>query len=232
MSGVCHFVLIPSPFLGPAVWEPVADRLRRPGQPVTVLDCAAAKSPADILETLQQQMPAGDDLVLVPHSNAGLYVASLGAERPVRGVVFVDAGLPSDAPTTPTAPAELRQALAAMAGEDSVLPPWTSWWAADEVAQLFPDPATRTAVERQQPRLPLSYLDSQVPTPVQWRTMPAAYLAFGDTYAPERATAEQRAWPVETLPGRHLHQLVDPGAVTEAILRLRRRLPRIAASAD
>jgi hypothetical protein len=59
-----------------------------------------------------------------------------------------------------------------------------------------------------------------VPSPPGWETLPTAYLAFGDTYAEERSTAERRHWPVRTLPGEHLHLLVDPEAVTDALLEL------------
>ena len=46
-----------------------------------------------------------------------------------------------------------------------------------------------------------------------WDDRPAAYLAFGDTYATERAAAAERGWPTRTMPGRHLHMLVAPAAV-------------------
>ncbi len=90
----------------------------------------------------------------------------------------------------------------------------------EDLDDLFPDPRPRAAVEREQRRLPLSYFAADVPTPAGWERLPAAYLAFGDTYADERAEAVRRGWPTETLPGGHLHQLVDPAGVAEAVLRL------------
>jgi hypothetical protein len=65
--------------------------------------------------------------------------------------------------------------------------------------------------------LPLSYFQACLPVPSGWERMPCAYLAFGDTYAVEREDAVRRGWPVRTLDGRHLHMLVDPDAVAEAI---------------
>jgi hypothetical protein len=159
-------------------------------------------------------------VVLVPHSNAGLYVAALAAERDVTAVVFVDAGLPSGGPSTPTAPDAVRALLADLVEDDGLLPVWTRWWPAEEVDALLPDAAARAAVEAEQARLPLEYFDSAVPTPPGWEALPAAYLAFGDTYSGELLQAERRGWPVERMSGDHLHMLVDPDGVAEALLRL------------
>jgi hypothetical protein len=104
-------------------------------------------------------------------------------------------------------------------GREVLVPP-----AVGEVAPLFPDAATRAAVEAEQPRLPLSYFDAAVPSPSGWQDLPAAYLAFGDTYAAERDVARARGWPVTTLPGEHLHLLCAPDAVTDALLGLVGRL--------
>ena len=216
-----RLVLLPSPLLGPAVWRPVAERLAADGHPVSVPRLpGVVESPADVVGGLLAQLPADEPLVLVPHSNAGLYVAALAAARTVEAVVFVDAGLPSPAPRTPAAPGSLREHLATLADREGLLPPWTEWWPAASLDDLFPDAGSRAAVEREQRRLPLSYFAADVPTPAGWERLPAAYLAFGDTYAEERAEAVDRGWPTEILPGRHLHQLVDPASVAEAVLRL------------
>ena len=214
-------VLLPSPLLGPASWAPVADELARRGHRVHVPRVTpAVASPADVLAGFLAGVPDESELVLVPHSNAGLYVAALAVEREVSDVVFVDALPPSDEPSTPTAAGGFRDAIGGLADADGVLPPWTSWWPEADTVGLFPDAGTRAAVEREQPRLPLGYFDERVPSPPAWRSVPAAYLAFGDAYDAERATATARGWPVETLPGRHLHQLVDPLGVADGVLRL------------
>lgn len=216
-----QLVLLPSPLLGPASWAPVAEELARRGHPVGVPRLSPqVATPTDVLAGYLAGVPDEPDLVLVPHSNAGLYVAALAVERNLSGVVFVDALPPSDEASTPTAAGGFRDAIGELADTDGVLPPWTSWWPESETAALFPDAATRAAVEREQPRLPLRYFDERVPSPPAWCSVPAAYLAFGDTYAAERATAAARGWPAETLPGRHLHQLVDPVGVADAVLRL------------
>lgn len=60
--------------------------------------------------------------------------------------------------------------LADKADSDGLLPPWTSWWDEANLAGLFPDPEVRARVEREQPRLPLSYFSAQLPVPFGWDT--------------------------------------------------------------
>ena len=217
---LAHLVLLASPLLGPAEWAPVASLLRDRGRLVTVAPSPrAVRTPQEVLDAWLGGLPDGE-LVLVPHSNAGLYVAALAAVVDVEAVVYVDAGLPSPAPTTPTCPAWLRDRLAGLVGDDGLLPPWTEWWPEEDMARQLADPASRRAVEREQRRLPLCYFEALVPSPAGWETLRSAYLSFGDTYEEERTQGERRGWPVVTLPGGHLHMQVDPVAVADAVLRL------------
>lgn len=105
-----------------------------------------------------------------------------------------------------------------------MLPPWTQWW--DNMAGLFPDGATREALEGEQQRLLLSYFTSRVPVPRGWRERAAAFVAFGDTYAEERDLATRSGWSTRTLAGRHLHQLHDPAGVGRAIVDLAEHVRR------
>jgi hypothetical protein len=213
--------LLASPLLGPSVWTPAAEALRRRGRDVLVPTAYPAPTgPEDVLAHLLREIPAGTATVLVPHSNAGLYAGALSAAREVTGVVFVDAGLPSDGPTTPTAPRPFRDFLETLAEPDGRLPGWTRWWPEPDVVALFPDAAARAAVEAEQARVPLTYFDAGVPSPAGWRALPAGYLSFGDAYAAERDEAQRRGWPVERLDGEHLHMLVDPEGVADALVRL------------
>jgi hypothetical protein len=219
--------LLPSPLLGPACWRPVSDVLSDRGFTVTAIASGRApRTGADVLAAYLAAIPADRDVVLVPHSNAGLFVPSLAAQRRVAGYVFVDAGLPLDgADRVPMIPASFYSMLAGQADEAGLLPPWTQWWDEDSVSELFPDAGTREAVEREQSRLPLSYFAESVAVPSGWAARPGAYLAFGDTYAAERAAAASRGWAVRTLPGEHLHMLVDPAEVAAAISDLIASLP-------
>jgi len=215
--------LLPSPLLGPSCWRPVADVLSDRGWAVAVvpLPSRAPRCAADALGAYLAAIPSDRDAVLIPHSNAGLFVPSLAARRRVAGYVFADAGLPSDAGSSvPMTPAEFYEMLAGKADDAGLLPPWTRWWDGEDLSGLFPDARTRETVEREQQRLPLSYFEDSVPVPADWPAQPGAYLAFGDTYAAERAAAAERGWPVATLPGEHLHMLADPDGVATAITEL------------
>lgn len=223
--------LLPSPLLGPACWRPVSDVLSDRG--FTVAEGWPALGPApgtgaDALAAYLAAIPPDRDVVLVPHSNAGLFVPSLAAARRVLGYIFVDAGLPLDGgDRVPMIPPEFYEMLAGKADGSGLAPLWTQWWDEDSVSALFPDAGTRAAVEREQSRLPLSYFTETVAVPLGWAERPGAYLAFGDTYAAERAAAIARGWPVATLPGEHLHMLVDPVEVAGAITDLIACLPGV-----
>ncbi len=215
------FVLIPSPLLGPATWLPVAACLEQEGYDAVVAEVPAVTwRPAEVLAVLVGIVERIRGAVLVPHSNAGLYAPALADKVGVETIVFVDAALPTAAPT-PLAPPAFLDHLRGLADADGVLPPWTRWWG--DVDHLFPDEGTRHAVEAEQRRLPLGYFTSTLPVPAGWERRRCAYLAFGNTYATELASAIEGGWPTEVLDGEHLHQLVDPSEVATALVRLSRR---------
>jgi hypothetical protein len=224
-------VLLPSPLLPALVWHPVAWRLASAGW--SVAEVAAADALESQLRTAEQvrarfldAIPTDRDAILIPHSNAGLYVPGLVAERRVAGYVFVDAGLPPAAGQVPLAPEEFADFLAAKADRDGMLPPWTQWWDED-LSGLFPSEEVRERVERGQPSMPLSYFAGSLAVPPGWDDRPGAYLGFGSTYAAERAAAAARGWPTAVLDGQHLHQLVDPDRVAAEIQALLAQWPAL-----
>jgi Alpha/beta hydrolase family len=167
------------------------------------------------------QLPQGQPVWLVAHSNAGLFVPVIvqAARRPVAGCLFVDARLPLRTGPTPAASPERLSVLRAMVSGGR-LPQWTTWWDEDDVALLFPDPQTRLTVSAEQPRLPLSYYEQQIPVPNGWDNRPCGYLLFGPPYDRMAQEARERGWDVDEVPGRHLHQLVDPDTVTARIVAM------------
>jgi pimeloyl-ACP methyl ester carboxylesterase len=214
------FVLIPSPLLGPATWESTADALERRGRRTAVPSLqgvAASAEPYWPVGVDAVVRSAGDGpVVLVPHSNAGLFVPAVVDELGdrVQGVVFVDAALPGTGAVAP------RDFLATLADSDGRLPPWTSWWGDADVATLFPNAEVRARVEAEQPRLPLAYYDNLPPTKDGWDRSPCAYLWFGEPYDVTAETASARGWTTRHLPGNHLQMLADPDAVADAVLDL------------
>lgn len=220
------FLLIPSPLLGPATWRPVEGWLRGQGHHAQAVDFGARpRTPAGVLDAVVAA--AGNQtVVLVPHSNAGLYAPHLASLVDVETTVFVDAALPGPEAgegATQLAPPAFMDFLRGLADDQGVLPPWTEWWV--DVGDLFPDTSVRQAVEREQPRLPLTYFASRIPVPDGWTERPAAYLAFGETYADERERAARLGWATRTIAGSHLHALRDPAAVGTSILDLSRSAP-------
>jgi hypothetical protein len=187
------------------------------------MTCAATapvRTGQDALAAFLAALPTEQDLVLVPHSNAGAYVPELVMQRRVVASVFVDAVLPPGHGSVPLAPPAFLDLLRAKANDDGLLPVWTRWWDDADVAPLFPDAQTRARVEREQQQLPLSYFEGALPVPQGWDQRCGAYLAFGETYATERDDAVRRRWPVTTLPGTHLHLLTDPDEVAIELLAL------------
>jgi hypothetical protein len=115
------------------------------------------------------------------------------------------------------APSALYEFLKTRVDGAGMLPPWTRWWGEADIAALFPDAQVRADVESEQPRVALAYFDSRVEVPSDWTGIPAAYVAFGDTYADEITRAQRSGWPVTTLAGLHLHMLAEPVSVATAI---------------
>ena len=213
-------LLIPSPLLGPATWKPTARVLERHGRRPRVpsLQCVSCGSPpywpAGVDAIVRSA--GGEPVVLVPHSNSGLYIPAVidALADQVRGVVFVDAALPGAGYYAQ------RDFLNTLAGADGLLPPWTSWWKNSDVAELFPDPEVQARVEAEQARMPLAYYDHLPPAPDDWDRLPCSYIWFAEPYdtAAERASAHN--WPTRHVPGNHLHMLIDPDAVAAAVLEM------------
>ena len=220
------FVFVHSLLLGPLSWAPVADRLAASGASTAVpslLAVADADPPfwprvAGTVSDAIARLPPGQPVFVVAHSNAGMLVPVVvqAARRPVAGCLFVDASLPSRAGPSAAAPPERLSFLRTTAIEGR-LPQWTTWWDESDVAPMFPDAQTRSAVSAEQPRLPLSYYEQRIPAPAGWDDRPCGYLLFGPPYDRMADDARERGWDVDQLPGRHLHQLVDPDGVCARI---------------
>jgi hypothetical protein len=225
-------VLLHSPLVGPATWAPVAAELVRAGRPAVVPDLRGVATAAEpwwpeALSAVARAVDAGagSELVLVPHSNAGLLTPAVAAHlrslgHRVGACVFVDAAMPAggDVPLGAPGLVPLLEGLAV----DGVLPPWTQWWEPAEVDALLP-PVYREAVASEQPRLPLAYFRQRVPVPEGWEPERCAYLRLSDAYLDDAAEAAGQGWRTEHLPAGHLHMLVDPRAVAAALVRLSAR---------
>jgi hypothetical protein len=184
-------------------------------------------------EVIQRAVDAvGNDprpVVIVPHSNAGLFVPlvvdRLG--RRAAACVFVDASLPPAEGECAVVPAEFLPFLRAKA-VDGILPRWSDWWEEEEIASLYPDQETRSALTAEEPHLPLAFYEQTIPVPGGWDGGPCAYLWFGPPYDETAEQAGQRGWIVERLGGAHLHMVIDPAAVADRVGRLVERCLAVA----
>lgn len=225
-------MLVHSLLLGPSTWAPVAARLASSGCTTVVpslVDVTYAGVPpfwpyvVDRVGDAVSSVPPGVPVVVVAHSNAGLYVPVIvdALRRPVAGCLFVEASLPSRTGPTAAASPQRLDYLRALAA-DGRLPRWTDWWDEQDVAMLFPDPRSRATVSDEQPRLPLSYYEQRIPVPDGWDDRPCGYLLFGTAYDHVAQEARTRDWDVDQVPGHHLHQLVDPDTVAARIAAMTR----------
>jgi pimeloyl-ACP methyl ester carboxylesterase len=224
------FVLIHSPLVGPATWEPVRVELRRRGvqaaAPV-LRDEPGSDVPfwrqhvASVVATLRGA-PVGQPLVLVGHSGAGALLPVLGEAlgRPVAASVFVDAGIHTDG----------LSRLEMMVAEDASFagqlrthleaggryPEWTD----KQLQEAIPDDERRTAVLAEMRPRGLDFFSEPIPVPDGWPDAPAAYLQFSPAYDVPAAKAREMGWPVRAIEGGHFLMLIDPDTVAEAILAL------------
>lgn len=220
-------LLLHSPAVSPATWQPVAERLGCDGWDarvpslIGICDGAPPYWPRVVERVAAAVEDGAGPVVIVPHSNAGLFVPQVVTRLGERAAacVFVDASLPPAQGECPVIPAQFLPFLRQKA-VNGVLPCWSDWWEEDEVAQLYPDQETRTKLAAEEPRLPLAYYEQTIPVASGWDGRPCAYLWFGPPYDQPAEEAGERGWAVAHLRGGHLHMVVNPGAVADRISRL------------
>jgi hypothetical protein len=225
------FVLVHSPSVGPSTWAPVAAALERRGRQAVVPDLTRVTQAGPpywqrIVDAVRAATPGDGPVVLAAHSNAGLFVPVIkeGLGDRVVACVFADAHLPPGQGLIRAGQDAVLPFLRELAGEDGVLPRWTDWWSEEDVAPMFPpDPAVRERVVAEQPRLPLAFYTDPVPVPKGWDAVRCSFLWFGPPYDTVAEEARRRGWPVTRVPGLHLHTVVEPEAVAQAVLTLSRK---------
>ena len=173
---------------------------------------------------------AGTDLasalVLVAHSNAGVFLPVIehGLARLVAWSIFADATVPAARGYTPTAWGEeflpFLLCLACLGWPSAPVDRMVGRAGCGPHVLKSQARQVREVITAEQPRLPLAYYQELVPAPAGWDDHPCAYLLFSPAYQDQARWARQRGWPVRSLPGEHLHQIVDPYGVAHALLDL------------
>ena len=222
------FLLVHSPLVGPSTWLPVARELERRGHRSlvpTLTGVADAPPPLwryCVASVRDNVGTSSDPIVLVGHSGAGLLLPAIAAACNVitRRLIFVDSALPERTGETPVVPDAFLAQIVALAVKDR-LPPWSSWWGDGAMRQLVPAATQRNRLTADMPSLPLAYARERIPSPPGWERVPCSYLLLSEAYSGAAAAARLRGWRVEAIAGaQHLHMVVAPEAVTEALLRL------------
>jgi hypothetical protein len=226
-------VLIHSPFVGQLTWQPTARKLVDRGHIVVtpVLNVGDPGPPywfhyANCVAAAVRGVPEPEPLVLVAHSAAGLLVPASRAamaNRTVRGYVFVDATLPRDGASLveliPRGVGITMDRLQAQA-EGGLLPPWGTGWPDEFWRQLIPDLALRERFVQELRPAPLALYGERPPLVAGWPDAPCSYLRFSALYADAEGQARRAGWPTRQVSGGHLHMLVEPAAVADALIEL------------
>lgn len=223
-------VLVHSPLVGPGTWGPVAAELGRRGRLVAVPVLGPDVLPdwrpwVDEVCRVVRAMPGR--VIVAGHSGGGILLPLVATEAKddVGCLLFVDSDVPRRDGETPVVPAGFREFLAGLAGPDGMLPPWPEWWDDDVMRDLIPDDRRRAMIAAEAPAMPLAYFDERIPSPAGWDQVPCGYLQLSEAYVGPSAEARDRGWRVESI-GRaqHMHAVVAPGEVAEAMVRLAGRL--------
>lgn len=226
------FALIHSPLCGPATWQPVAKQLQSQGHQVFVprlIDDEQQQTPlwqqqAQSIADALQEMPADKPIIWVAHSGAGLRLPAYrsGVMQPAAAYIFVDAGIPYDAPTQGMSQLEFiaRQDSGFAEGLQKTLmqgrrfPDWTDEDLRDEI----PDAIWRAKMMAELRPRGLRYFEELLPVFAGWPDAPCGFLHFSAGYNAEADYALSQRWAYHKIDASHFHMLVDPVATTQAIV--------------
>ena len=103
---------------------------------------------------------------------------------------------------------------------DGYLAPWGRDWPAGDWERLIPDPRLRKRFRDELEPTPIVLFDERMPAFPGWPDAGCAYLLFSRFYVATAGEAADRGWLVRELVGQHLHMLVEPEAVADALLGL------------
>ncbi len=220
-----RFVLVHSPLVGPITWALVSNELRRHGHGSLVPELASpTETPfwpqhVDSVVGVLADLPAADPVVLVGHSGAGPLLPAIGraAGRPVAAYIFVDAGLPTGGASRMST-GGFADYLRDLYARDERFPNWRD----PDLRDTVPDLALRARLIAELRPQPLAFWEERLSVVGNWPDAPGAYLQFTPAYDADAQQALRLGWPYRHIAGNHFHMLVDPTAVTDALLDLAR----------
>lgn len=222
------FVFVHSPLVGPLTWSLVAEELRRRGidtvvpalQDVESNDVPAWRQHVASVTGALASLLEDRAFVLVGHSGAGplLPAISQSCGHHAGAYIFVDAALPLGGRNRlddmeaddPEFAAQLRRHLTT----GGRFPEWN----AEDLREAIPDDRLRQRmVDELHPR-PFAFFQEPIPGFAHGPDAPCAYLQFSAPYARAAWRARHAGWAYRAIDAGHFHMLVDPAAVTNALL--------------
>jgi hypothetical protein len=229
-------VLLHSPLLIATAWGDWPTELERAGLAALAVDVSEDLAPpyaAAYIASAAKQITAATDvrqpLVLVGHSGAGPLLPQIAAacragRRPVRGYVFLDAGLPRPAASRldlmESEDAEFAAALREHLTAGGRFPDWT----ADDLAGAVPDRSARKMIIGTMRPRDLDFFTEPIPGPADWPDAPCGYLQTSSAYDKPARQAAHRGWPVANLDAGHFAPLAAPAELASTIRQLLERM--------
>ena len=228
-----QLVLVHSPLVGPAFWQPVAEALcnrgvRAHAPRLPSLEYSYAPYWLAHAAGIASTLPEDAELVLVGHGAAGLLLPAIGrlqrnrrASARIAGYLFVDCDLPRDGASRldlwddQAAAQRLRERVGA-----GMLPRWRE----DDLRALLPDAAQRAAFVAALPGVPMHMYDEPVMVPDDWPEARCGYLGLSDQYRGAQARAHALGWPRRQLALHHLAPLTHVDAIAGALVELCREI--------
>ncbi len=187
-------------------------------------------------EAVAATIPPGTEtrIVVVGHSASCPrlpLVASILIERgfDVAGIILVNGRFPADGRAPVEEDEPLAEMLDGLVRPNSYLPPWYRWWGS-LVIDMLPDEAARKRIFSQAHCVPRVLFDEPIPAPALPATIGQGYLTMGEMYRPSHDRAVAEGWCVAEIAGEHLHMVVAPANVADALCRLVDQFAAAAAS--
>jgi Alpha/beta hydrolase family len=224
----CLIILVHSPLVSPFTWSKVAERLRQQKVDVLVPDLTMNdvkglpywKQCADAVKQALAQVSPERRVVLVAHSGAGPLLPAIchTIAQPVAACLFVDASLPHPNQSTLdelaiNAP-ELAQELYPHLVAGGSYPNWS----AKDLSDTIPDSLVLERLLAELHPQRLRFFEEKMPQIIIPPDTPCGYILLSDAYRVQLEQAQKAGWPCRVFHAGHFHMLVDPLAVTAAII--------------
>ena len=224
-----HLVLLHSPLVGHAFWQPVAERLclrglRTHAPRLPALEYSYAPFWLAHAAGIANGLPETGHIILGAHSAAGVLLPAIGrlqrnrrTAAHVQGYLFVDCDLPRDGATRlelwddQAAACALRERVGT-----GYIPPWND----AQLRALLPDDQQREQFRAALPQVPMHLYDEPVLVPDDWPDAACAYLQLSAHYPGAARTAALQHWPQHMLPLHHLAPISHADEVADAIAEL------------